>query len=270
MQGAESVQNLASVHRGGSTRFRTTILGGRERDRHHGTHSPQTKMCRRTVSLPTILSGKHVLEFEEKLESKKSTEKSECLKENGNVREGGKPYFIAKIRDQISVWFLAIITSASVSFTFYFAYNCSVETPRSQNLIFSTPQNTILALNVLSQASILLLTGLTNDAFEMVRWSLVCSEKGIPTLSFFVLGQSVSYYGVLRVFFDGFQGALSMPPRIFFNPDSPRIWGFQRYRLKGVTDLENFLLCPSCCISRHPSLRHIYCANVSNRVHIRN
>ena len=131
----------------------------------------------------------------------------------------------------LSSWLLCLCTCATVAFTIYFAYNCSLEVPQSPILIFPKPQRTILTLTILSQSTIFLLGQLANSLFETVRWAFASSELGIPALSFFALGSSTSTLGVLMVLLNSFK---AHPPD--FNQqrtsarDGPPVWGFQRQR----------------------------------------
>jgi hypothetical protein len=98
---------------------------------------------------------------------------------------------------------LALITCATVIFTIYFAYNSSLAIPRTQTLIFSQPQYTVLTVNILSQASMMLLAQLTDGAFDNVRWAFASSKRGAPAMNFFTLGTSATYVGNLLVLYDG-------------------------------------------------------------------
>ena len=44
-----------------------------------------------------------------------------------------------------------------------------------------------------------LVTQLTNSVFEIVRWTFVSSERGLPSLSFFALGTSTTYLDLLMI-----------------------------------------------------------------------
>lgn len=145
---------------------------------------------------------------------------------------GQEKSFQSLLRSQFSIWSLAIFTSSWVAFTVYFAYNCSLEVPQAETLIFSEPQWTILTLAILSQLTIFLLAELTNSVFEIVRWTFVSSERGLPALSFFALGTSTTSLGLLMVLWNGFKNHQSnCNSQRKWLRDGPRVWSFQRYRL---------------------------------------
>jgi len=126
---------------------------------------------------------------------------------------------------------LALFTFGTVSFTIFFAYNSSLEIPKSQALIFSQPQNTILVVNVFSQASMMLLAQLTDGLFDNVRWAFASSKRGVPALSFFALATATTYLGVFMVLYDGVKMHYL---ELINNPwpwrlDGQVFWGSQRY-----------------------------------------
>lgn len=94
-------------------------------------------------------------------------------------------------------WLLAFFAACWITFTIYFAYNCTLEKPLSTTLIFSSPDNTLLALNILSHGTILFLKELTSAVFEAVRWAFASSNKGIPAYSFLSLGRATNLFGIL-------------------------------------------------------------------------
>jgi hypothetical protein len=139
---------------------------------------------------------------------------------------------VSPIRSHIFDWALVAVTCASVGFTIFFAHNCSLEAPRSRTLIFSDPKRTILALNILSQITIFLLSQLTNGLFENVRWAFASSKRGIPALSFYAMGPSTRYRAVFIIFSIGVMRYLQMQtcPRISpITRDSYWLWSFQKY-----------------------------------------
>jgi hypothetical protein len=142
-----------------------------------------------------------------------------------------RPSLLSRFTSHLPVLVLGIFTSAWVAFTIFFAYNCSLEVPLSQKLIFSKPGNTILTIAILSQFTITLIAQLTNNVLETVRWALA-SKQGIPALSFFALGNPTTYLGVLMISLHRFKKRLpgSRPQRHTF-VTLPEIWGIQRYDL---------------------------------------
>jgi hypothetical protein len=121
-------------------------------------------------------------------------------------------------------WALTIVSIIWVVFTVYFAYNCTMDKPLSTTLVFSRPDNTILALNILSHGTILLLRELTSSVFEAVRWAFASSKDGISAFSFLGLSRATSPLGVLNL-----MGGSARSKPFKFAKDGHRIWGFQRY-----------------------------------------
>jgi len=141
-----------------------------------------------------------------------------------------QPFFKSEIgirlqsmsRQYIWTWLIASFTASWIAFTIYFAYNCSLDQPRTTVLLFSKPQNTILMLNVLSHGAVLLLEALTSSALETVRCALACSKNGIPAYSFLGLSRANGILGVLNLLLEGGKGSL-------VKRDGHRFWGIQRY-----------------------------------------
>jgi hypothetical protein len=128
-----------------------------------------------------------------------------------------------------AIWLLAVFTCAAVAFTIFFAYNSSLDIPRSQQLIFRSPQRTILALNILSQVTIFLLGLLTDSMFARVRWGFASSGYGISVLSFLALSPSTNYLGVLVLILSSLHlSKLSWNSKVPFSRDGHCLWGFQR------------------------------------------
>jgi hypothetical protein len=125
-------------------------------------------------------------------------------------------------------WILALLTLGWVIFTIYFAYNCSIDNPLSESLIFSKPERTILLLNVLSQFTIFLLGELTTSAFEAVRWALASTPNGISAFTFVGLSRATSVLGIVSLLF---HNRISGPGAPILEKDGHRLWGLQRYVL---------------------------------------
>ena len=125
------------------------------------------------------------------------------------------------IRQLFWSWILSVVASVWVIFTVYFAYNCTLDRPLSTRLMFSRPDNTILALNVLSHGTIFLLGHLTSSVFEAVRWALASSKNGISVFSFIGLSRATSPLGVMTLMVGNAGSKL-------FARDGHRLWGFQR------------------------------------------
>ena len=119
-------------------------------------------------------------------------------------------------------WLLALFAAFWIMFTIYFAYNCTLEKPLSTALIFSSPDNTLLVLNILSHGTIFCLKELTSAVFEAVRWAFASSNKGIPAYSFLSLSRATNLFGILILFAGKEKNSLA-------SKEGHRIWGFQRY-----------------------------------------
>ena len=119
-------------------------------------------------------------------------------------------------------WLLTAFSSVWISFTVFFAYNCSLRSPASQRLLLSTPARTINALNVLSHITIFLLQLVVSEAFEAVRWALAGSPPGVSSFTFFILSRATSPFGILYLL-----------PKTHRNHKSVltghRLWGSQRF-----------------------------------------
>ena len=116
----------------------------------------------------------------------------------------------------------AFLTAVCMSFTIFFGYNSSLETPLSMTLIFSKPETNIFVLNVLSQVTILLLAELTSAVLNTVRWALASSPNGSSAYTFLALSRATNIAGVLGLVF-GHRGNLKI------EKDGYRLWGGQRY-----------------------------------------
>jgi len=112
-----------------------------------------------------------------------------------------KNSFGSSFQSQWITWLLTVLACTSVASTIYFAHNCSHNAPRSQGLIFSKPEKTILTLALLSQLTVFLLGQLINNMFESKRWEFAGSQHGILALNFLALGPSTPSIGVLMILF---------------------------------------------------------------------
>lgn len=98
-------------------------------------------------------------------------------------------------------WVLIIVSVAWITFTIYFAYNCTLPNPPSPKLVLSNPSNTLLVLNILSHGAIQLLKELMSSAFEAVRWALASTSSGIPAYTFLGLSRATGPLGVSVLLF---------------------------------------------------------------------
>lgn len=120
----------------------------------------------------------------------------------------------------ISVYFAAAISVTS--FSIYYAWNASLRLNPSQRFLFGDPDNTILAINLLSYLSTILVNSLTNLAFDQLRWTL-CYSQGLTFLNFLSLSPATGIVGLVHLIF-------SPVPRPSRNIDSfrHRIWSLER------------------------------------------
>ena len=120
-------------------------------------------------------------------------------------------------------WSMAILSSASVACTIYFAYISSQNGPIA---IFSNPLRTVLALNVLSQITVYLLGSLADNLLDNIRWALASSDNGISALTFLVLSPSTTSWALLAMLFKRSQ---LKSVRHRGCPFGHQIWGSQKY-----------------------------------------
>jgi hypothetical protein len=118
---------------------------------------------------------------------------------------------------------LTCLTTGCLAFTFFFACNISAEQPVATNLIFDQPNNSVLALNILSQISMFLLYELTTALLEAIRWTITCTESGSSAFTFLILSRATNIIGVFSLLMS--KG--TTPGTI--QKDGHRLWGIQRY-----------------------------------------
>src|SRR5947207_11179490 len=87
----------------------------------------------------------------------------------------------------ITIW-LAFATSASVPFT-----------------PFKNPSRTVLVINVLSNTSVILLSGFMSELNEKLRWSLASQRSGIDFASFLGLSRATGNMGVVSLVFSSWK-----------------------------------------------------------------
>ena len=129
--------------------------------------------------------------------------------------------FQSPLRKERWALLLALVTMLCMSFTIFFAYNSSKQHPISNHFIFSNPERSILALNILSQITIFLFAELTLSVLESIRWALASSSDGTPALTFLALSRATNAVGVLCILL----GAGDRK----FGRDGYRLWAGQRY-----------------------------------------
>lgn len=66
--------------------------------------------------------------------------------------------------------------------------------------IFSRPEQTIFALNLLANLSVFFLGELVGGALEVIRWTLASRSSGLGLATFIGLGRATSLFGVFRLF----------------------------------------------------------------------
>jgi hypothetical protein len=128
---------------------------------------------------------------------------------------------------------LACLTAIVMSFTFFFAYNSSLEHPLSAGLIFQRPERSILVLNIASQLTIFCIAELTASTFEAFRWALASSVSGISASTFLALSRATNTAGVVFLLFGKGKRGLER--------DDFRLWGSQRYSQIFGTKKEYYL-----------------------------
>jgi len=112
---------------------------------------------------------------------------------------------------------MGIMTASFLSFTIFFAYNCSSNNPYISLLVFQRPETSILILTVAVQLTIFSLAEFTSAVLDATRWALACSSSGTSALTFLALSRATNFIGAIYLTCTGNgQGGL-------------RIWGSQRY-----------------------------------------
>ena len=152
---------------------------------------------------------------------------SYSVSHRGSRQSPNNPLQVESSLNQFRVTFLiAFITAVWVEFAFFYAYNASVDPPVSRKLCLSNPAHTILAVNVLSHVTIFLLSILSSDVFEGIRWVLACGG-GISMPTFLSLSRATSPIRVLYLFFHRAKSNLSFFQR-------PSSLGLQAVCLEGA------------------------------------
>src|SRR5271154_1167236 len=136
--------------------------------------------------------------------------------------------FPSPIRQQTCTLIIACVTAVFMSFTIFFAYNSSMETPVSATLVFSNPERSILALNVLSQVTIFFLHELTTSVLEATRWAFASSASGVSAFAFLSMSRATSIVGVLCLL----MGNGPTPYKV-----EKELWGGQRYCFSKESDI---------------------------------
>jgi len=121
--------------------------------------------------------------------------------------------------------FLAFLSTLCLSITVFFAYNCSLPQPVSSKLMFKTPGNSVLVLNVLSQVTMFCLAELALCVLGVLRWAFAIRPFGTSAYTFLALSRATNLFGVFYLIL----GKGPKPGR--FQKDGHRVWGVQRYDL---------------------------------------
>ena len=98
---------------------------------------------------------------------------------------------------------LALTTAIFLSFTIFFAYNSSSETPNLTLLIFQRPETSILVLTVALHLTIVSLAELTSSVLDATRWALASTFSGTSALTFLALSRATSFIGAFYLTFMG-------------------------------------------------------------------
>ena len=93
-------------------------------------------------------------------------------------------------------WLLALVVVVLSVFCTVYAYKILVSTDEIPAALVLTPTNTLLVVNVISQALVFLSGNLLIDVMEALRWALACREQGIEITSFLALSRATAFTGV--------------------------------------------------------------------------
>jgi hypothetical protein len=127
-----------------------------------------------------------------------------------------------RIRHHAVTIILAIVTTLLMSFTIFFAYNSSLQTPMLSLFVSKSPTRSILILNVVSHLTLCALAELTCSVFDAIRWALACQRSGTTALTFFTLSRATSLLGSMYLSL----GKSEVPDNSPKNDH--RVWGVQR------------------------------------------
>lgn len=86
--------------------------------------------------------------------------------------------------------FLVALSTAVTSWSVFYAYNASISSSPFVLLLWNSSDTPIFTINLLTQISTLLLTELTYEVCEILRWSRASGRGGLSLLSFLALGRS--------------------------------------------------------------------------------
>jgi len=139
------------------------------------------------------------------------------------------------LRQLLWTWILTLCAIIWISFTVFFAFNCSLQVPMSSWLISPNPEVTLFILSILAHGTVLFLKSITSEAFEAIRWTFASSSKGIMFSSFLGLSRATSIFGVLKLFASRDKGS-------YTSPDGHFVWGGQRCSLSGSSNCRIFFI----------------------------
>lgn len=123
-------------------------------------------------------------------------------------------------------WALIVLAAFFIAFTSFLAYNSTLNNPLSRTLLPTKPSHTILALNILSRFTIIVLQAIALDVFETVRWVSAGLPRGISAFSFNVLSRATGSLGVLYLLFFNSKSGIVWPIA-----SAHRLWCLIRYPL---------------------------------------
>jgi hypothetical protein len=100
--------------------------------------------------------------------------------------------------------FLMLVASIALStFVIYYGYETLINPhPSLGKLLLSAPYNTVLLINILSQATGFLMRQLYATLLEAVRWKFAAGTDGVQMTTFLGLGAATSLHGVLSLFYE--------------------------------------------------------------------
>ena len=138
-------------------------------------------------------------------------------------------------RQLLWTWLLTLCAIVWISFTVFFAFNCSLQVPISSWLISPNPEVTLFVLSILAHGAVLFLKCITSEAFEAIRWTFASSSKGIMFSSFLGLSRATSIFGVMKLLRSRDKGS-------YTSPDGHGLWGGQRCSLPRSSNCRIFFL----------------------------
>jgi hypothetical protein len=111
--------------------------------------------------------------------------------------------------------FVLLVASIALSiFVVYYGYETLINPSPILGSLLLAPYNTVLLINIMSQAVAFLMRQLYSTLLEAVRWKFASGKNGVQLTTFLGLSAATSLHGVLW---------------LFYEKGKHRFWCLQRY-----------------------------------------